>query len=179
MSALKAVTRELKSIAATTLYFAIVFIFFMVLKKLFLKDYDINFNGLSAALIGALILAKVILLMKSISFGSRVKSQPSIVDVILRTLLYTIGVAVVLVLEKAFESRHESDGFGNAVLHVIRHRDFYIVWATILMVSVSILIYNMFSILEMYIGKHQFRKLFFKTPLQNIKGTQTRTATAI
>ena len=122
---MKKVLHELVVIARTATYFAIVFLFMMVLKKLYLKDYDIEFTGVSQALIGALIMSKVILLLELISLGPWVQRQPPVVDVCLRTLMYSAGVLVVVVLEKAFEARHEVSGFGNAIAHVIDNRDIY------------------------------------------------------
>ena len=98
MSVTKKIIEEIKTIARTASYFAIVFILMMIMKKLYLKDYDIEFTGISQALIGALVLSKVVLLMDLISLGNWVKRQPSIVDVSLRTVLYTLGVWVVIVI---------------------------------------------------------------------------------
>ena len=128
MKVLKKIFEELRTIARTAAYFAVVFILMMVMKKLYLKDYDIEFEGLSQALIGALIMAKVIILMDLISLGGWVQRQPPIVDVCLRTLMYSAGVLVVVVLEKAFEKRHEAGGFGSAISYVFDHREYFITY---------------------------------------------------
>ena len=166
---LKKIVEEIKAIARTTGYFATVFIVMMVMKKLYLKDYNIEFAGLSQAIIGSLIMAKVILLMELISLGSWVQRQPAIVDVIIRTLLYTVGVAVVILLEKAFESRHEVHGFGNQISHVLSTRDVYHVWATTIGASGSIFVYNAFSIIQRKMGKKGVAKLFFSTSLNQVE----------
>jgi len=62
MKFLHKLLKEIKIVAKTALYFAIVFVILMLMKKLDLKDYNIEFNGLSQALIGALVLSKVIIL---------------------------------------------------------------------------------------------------------------------
>jgi len=161
----KKILKEINTIARTALYFAIVFIIMMVMKKLYLKDYDIEFNGISQALLGALVMSKVIILMEYISLGSWVQRQPAIVDVILRTLLYTLGVLVVVVLEKAFEKRHEADGFVHAISYVFANRDIYYVWATTIGSAASIFVYNSFLVVQRVMGKKGLVKLFFKTAL--------------
>ncbi len=168
MSALKKILNEIKIVARVASYFAIVFVMMMVMKKLDLEDYDIKFTGISQALVGALILSKVVILMEYISLGSWVQRQPAIVDVILRTLLYSAGVAVVVLLEKAFEKRHEVKGFGNAISYVISHRDVYHVWATTIGSAASIFIYNAFSVVQQKMGKNGIAKLFFSTPLNQV-----------
>lgn len=166
---MKKILHEIIVIARTATYFAIVFLFMMVMKKLYLKDYDIEFTGISQALIGALIISKVILLLELISLGSWVQRQPPIVDVTLRTLLYTLGVLIVVMLEKAFEARHEVSGFGNAISHVIDHRDVYHVWATTLGASASIFFYNTFSVVQRLLGKNGIYKLFFTNSLNQLE----------
>jgi hypothetical protein len=169
MKILKSILKEIKTIARTTAYFAIVFALLMVMKTLYLKDYDIEFSGMSQALIGALIMAKVVLLMEMISLGRWVQRQPPIVDVILRTLLYTAGVLIVVVLEKSFEKRHEEHGFGNAVSYILSHRDFYHVWATTIGASASIFVYNSFSVIQRMLGKNGLARLFFSTSLNQVE----------
>jgi hypothetical protein len=169
MKVLRKIVEEIRIIARTAAYFAFVFILMMVMKKLYLEDYDIQFSGMSQAIIGALIMAKVIILMELISLGSWVQRQPAIVDVTLRTVLYSLGVLVVVFLEKAFEKRHEAGGFGPAFAYVFNHRDIYHVWATTLGASGSIFVYNAFTVVQRTMGKHGLAKLFFSTSLNQVE----------
>jgi len=166
---MKKVIHELIVIARTATYFAVVFLFMMLMKKLYLKDYDIEITGISQALIGALIMSKVVLLMELISLGSWVQRQPPIVDVILRTVMYTLGVLIVVILEKAFEARHEVSGFDNAISHVLSHRDVYHVWATTLGASASIFFFNAFAVVQRLLGKNGIYKLFFTKSLNQVE----------
>ena len=173
MKILKKILEEIKIILRTAAYFAIVFILMMVMKKLYLKDYDIEFTGLSQAIIGALVMAKVIILMELISLGPWVQRQPPIVDVIMRTLLYSLAVMIVVILEKAFEDRHLAASYGEAISYVFSHRDIYHVWATMIGVAGSIFVYNSFSIVQRMMGKNGLAKLFFSTPLNRVEHLHT------
>jgi hypothetical protein len=168
MKILKKIFEEIKIITRTAAYFALVFILMMIMKKLNLKDYDIEFSGMSQAIIGSLIMAKVIVLMELISLGGWVQRKPAIVDVMIRTLLYTCGVLIAIVLEKAFEKRHIAGGFGNAIFYVFNNRDMYHVWATTIGAAASIFIYNAFSIVKKVLGEKGLAKLFFSTPLNSL-----------
>ena len=161
----KKIIEEIKIILRTTAYFAVVFLILMVMKKLNLEDYHIEFTGLSQVLIGSLIMAKVIILMDLISLGKWVQHKPAIVDVTILTILYSAGVAVVVLLEKAFEHRHEVKGFTNAIMYVVHNRDFYHVWATTIGASGAILVYNSFTVVQRKLGEKGLRKLFFSAPL--------------
>src|SRR5215472_380111 len=112
---------EIKEVVKTTLYFAVCFGVLMALKRLYLEDYEIQFRGFSLALLGAVIVAKVVLLMEYVPLGTWLKSHPALVEVVLRTVLYSIGVFVVLLLERGFEARHEHGGFWPGVVWVIQH----------------------------------------------------------
>ena len=116
--------------------------------------------------------------MEMISFGKWVQNQPPIVDVLIRTILYTAGVAVVIVLEKAFEKRHEVPGFGNAIRSVLDNRDVYHVWATTIGSAASLFVYNSFSVIQRLMGKNGLAKLFFSTPLIEVERSQTITPNA-
>jgi len=176
---MKGVLREIISIARTATYFATVFILLMIMKKLNLADYDIAFTGISQALIGALIMSKVIILMDLISLGPWVQRQPPIVDVILRTILYTLGVAVVMILEKAFESRHKAGGFTEGISFVLSHRDIYHVWATTIGAGASIFMYNAWTVVKRKLGKNGLAKLFFTTTLNQVESLSLPAASSL
>jgi hypothetical protein len=169
MKILHKIFNEVKIVARTALYFAIVYVLLMIMKTLDLKDYNIEFNGMSQAILGALVMSKVIILMEMIILGPWVLRQPPVVDIVLRTILYTLGVLAVILLEKAFENRHEVNGFGNAIAYVFRNRDIYHVWSTTLGSAAAILVYNSFSVLQRYLGKNSLAKLLFATPLYQVE----------
>ena len=169
MSVLKKILKEIRVVLRTATYFAVVFILIMIMKKLDLEDYNIEFKGLSQAIIGALIMSKVIILMDLIKPGKWVERQPPIVDVVLRTLLYTVAVAIVIILEKAFERRHEPGNFTDAIKYIFSHRDIYHVWSTVLGVSGSLFVYMAFSIVQRMLGKNGLMKLFFHTSLTQVE----------
>ena len=69
MSFRQKLIHELEELAVIWLYFVVWVGVFIGLKKLILGEYHIEFSGLSAALIGALILAKVVLVFRNIPLG--------------------------------------------------------------------------------------------------------------
>ncbi|MBK1702708.1 hypothetical protein [Thiococcus pfennigii] len=97
---------ELKTVGLAASYFGAWFGILALLKSLILEEYGIDPPSLAVALIGALIVAKVVLVMEHIPIGTWVGRYPVIVDVLLRTLLYSLGVTLVLLLEHAFDGRH-------------------------------------------------------------------------
>jgi hypothetical protein len=173
MSIRQKVVGELEEFALAFLYFAICFLVLVLMKKLILAEYEVGFYGLSAALVGALIVAKVVIVLEHAPLGGWVQRSPVLVDVILRTVLYSLGVLIAVVLEHGFEQRHEHGGFGNAIGAVIQERSFYRVWATTIGVGGSILAFNCFSALRLRFGSRALLRLFFKTPLQELEKEET------
>jgi hypothetical protein len=156
---------ELKSVGIATLYFLIWFGFLMLIKVLLLEEYHIKFSGLSLVIIGALVVAKVILVMEHIPLGSWVQRKPAIVDVLLRTVLYSIGIIIILILEKAFEGRHEYGGFGSSLIQVFNHVDVYHVWVNSIVVVCALLSFNFLTIIRMRLGKGVLLRMLKEPPL--------------
>ncbi|HET7763607.1 MAG TPA: hypothetical protein VFK92_00790 [Burkholderiales bacterium] len=164
MSLGQTLKRELRVVLLTTLYFAAWFVLLMVVKKLVLEEYQIEVRGVSLALVGALIVAKVVLVLEHVSLGEWVGRHPAAVGVALRTLLYGIGVLLMLLLEKAFESRDEAGGFWPALLHVFQHRDMPHVWANTIVVVFALFAYNVLAVLRRLLGAESLVRSFLARP---------------
>jgi len=143
---------ELKAITVAAVYFGCWIAALLLLKSLILAEYEIAFHKWSAVALGALVLSKVVLILEHVSLGAWVRSMPAWVDVVLRTILYSLGVAVVLLLEKGFEARHQYGGFGAALGQLFQHADIAHVWANTLCLSGALLGYNILSVVTRYLG---------------------------
>jgi len=160
---------ELKSVGITTLYFLTWFGFLMLIKVLLLKDYDIEFTGVSMVIVGALVVAKVILIMEYIPLGSWVKKQPAYVDVILRTVLYSLGVLVILIIEKGFEGSSEYGGFISSVIQTFNHTDIYHVWVNTIVVFFALLSFNFLTLIRIRLGKGGLFRMLKEPPMLESK----------
>ena len=156
---------ELKAVGLAMLYFGCWIFALLLLKQLILAEYKIAVHGFSLALVGALILSKVVLILEHAPLGAWVRVRPAWVDVILRTGLYSFGVAVVLVLEKGFEGRHEHGGFGPAVAALFQKADAHHVWVNTMCLSGALLGYNPLTVVRRHLGKGGLMRVFL-TPLR-------------
>lgn len=158
MSVAAKLREEIKSIGLVSLYFAAWIFVLLLLKWLILAEYHIEFHGFSMVVIGALILAKVVLVLEHVPLGSR--NRPALFDVALRTGLYGLGVLVVLLLEKAFEARHDYGGFIPALTQVIHHRDTPHVLAAAIGVTGALLVFNASLVIRRHFGKLGLLEIF-------------------
>jgi hypothetical protein len=149
---------EIRTVFLTTLYFFSWFGGLYIIKVLLLKEYNIEFSGFSAVLLGALICAKVVMILEYVSIPFT-KTKPVWVEVLVRTFLYLIGIFIVLVLEKSFEARHEYGGFIGAFKNLKSTANDYHIYVNMICVSGAILVYNIWSVIKLKLGKGLFRKL--------------------
>jgi hypothetical protein len=159
--------QELKTLALVFLYFACWLGILFLIKHLVLAEYHIEFSGVSGALIGALVLSKVVMILEFVPLGKWLQHTPAWVDVVVRTLLYSLGVLVVLLLEKAFEGRHEYGGFSTSLAALFDHPDLYHVWLNLIVVSGALFVYNLLSVINRYIGEGGVKRLLMMPLPQN------------
>jgi hypothetical protein len=154
------VREEVKALGLTTLFFATWFAVLMFLKWLVLTEYDIGFFDFSLALIGALIVAKVVLILDSVPLERWMRNRSALAHVAVRTSLYGLGILIVLLLEKAFEARHEYGGFVPALIQIPRHQDISHVVAAAIGVTAALLIFNVLFVIRRYIGAGELLRIF-------------------
>ena len=152
--------RELEELSLAGLYFSLWIGLLVAIKKLVLAEYQIEFAGLSAALIGALVLAKVVLILEHVPLGPLTRNRPAWVAVLARTVLYAAGVVVVLLLEKGFEGRHEYGGFWQSLRSLFQHADIDHVWANAICISGALLGYNALSVVRRHLGDGGLTAIF-------------------
>ena len=160
MSFKQKLKEEIKNVGTAALYFGCWITALLVIKALVLAEYQIAFHHWSAAVVGALILSKVVLVLEHVPLGAWVRARPAWVGVVLRTAIYSLGVAVVLVLEKGLEGRHEYGGFVNALRQLFQQTDDYHVWANTLCLSGALLGYNALSVVREHLGEGELLRIF-------------------
>jgi len=166
MSFLEKAKWELKALGIAMLYFGAWFAALLVIKSLVLAEYHIEFRHYSMAFLGALVLAKVVLVLEHVSLGSWIRSQPAWVDVVLRTALYALGVLAVMAVEKGIEGRHHDGGFAEAVKAAIQGADSYHLWVNAICVSGALLVYNSLSVIRAHLGQGGLLALYVSRPPQ-------------
>jgi len=144
---------ELKAVAVTAVYFAVWFGALLLIKALLLAEYDIAVYGVSAALVGALLLAKVVVVLERVPLGSWVGSRAAWVGVALRTALYAVGVLAALLLERAVRGWAETGDFGAGVRAAVEPSDVHHLWANLVFVTGGLLVFNALAVIRRRLGE--------------------------
>lgn len=171
MSVQKKLMHEIKAVGVAAIYFCCWLAALIVIKELVLAEYEIKFSGLSKALIGAVVLSKVVIVLEHVPLGAWVRARPAWVEVMLRTALYAFGVFVVLLLEKAFEGRHEYGGFVSSLRALFQHTDIYHVYTNVIVISGALLVYNALDVVRSYLGEGGLLRLFLTPRTQGREQT--------
>jgi hypothetical protein len=164
MSISRRFKHELNSMVAATLHFGVWIGALVLLKYLILAQYDIAFPGVARAVLGVLLLAKVVLVLEHVPFGPWVRRQPAWVDVVLRTTLYIAGVVVVLLLERTIRGRSEHGGLLPSLRAAFRPESAHQIWLNVFVIGGALLTYNLSAVVRRHLGKGALLRMLL-TPL--------------
>ena len=153
MGAREKLRHELKALAVATAYFGAWIGALLVLKSLLLAEYHVKASGYAKALVGVVVLAKVVLVLEHVPLRRWERTSPAWVIVLLRTGLYSAGVAAVLTLERGLEGARAHGGFARAVEAAWRSAGRHHVLVTTLCVAGALLGYNLLEVARRALGE--------------------------
>lgn len=162
---LSTLKHEIKEVGLVTFYFFFCFSVVLTLKKLLLASYQIEVQALSTAAIGALIVAKVVIVLDRTRAGTRFDaSLPLGLAALYKTLVYGLATFVVLFLEKLFHAYRETGLPGRAVIEVWEHRDRDLMLAKVLCIGLAFAAYHLYAGLDRQLGEGTLRRLVMSRP---------------
>jgi hypothetical protein len=174
MSIGERVRHELREIGLVTLFFLVCFGVFLTLKKLLLEEYHISIFVFHSAVIGALVVAKVVVLLEKTSFGSRFQHGSLVAHAMWRSLVYTAVVFVVTLAEHLVEAYFDKGSLETALSELWASKDFHHFLAMNLCVALSFLLYNTFAEMDRRLGRGSIRRLLFSTQVPEASGASLR-----
>jgi len=156
--------REGKALIAVFIYFLCCYGIIILLKKLILAHYNISYFGFGAAVLGAFISAKAVLVIESTPLAKVLISAKPYVKVIFDCLVYTSIAVSLLYLEKVVELAHKEGNLRLAFLSVGHEDDLSQFAATVILAGVAFFGYAIFSVLRRHLGHGELYRLFFTAP---------------
>src|SRR5260221_9823255 len=115
------VRAEFRASRSVFLFFLTGFLLVLLIVKLALADYSIEVSTVSRALVGALVAAKVVLILDRTATSRKLASYPHIVRVLLRTMIYGTGVVILGYAERVLDTLRGVGSLNLAVAEVIDH----------------------------------------------------------
>jgi hypothetical protein len=154
MTLLTKVKHELKEVGLVTAYFLFCFGIVLTLKKLFLAEHQIEFYAVSVVVIGALVAAKVVLILDHTRLGtSFAAGQRPGLAALYKTLIYLIVTILLLGGEKVFHAYRESGALGSALVEAWEQRDRNVIFAKAICVGVAFAGYHLFVATDGRLGE--------------------------
>ena len=154
--------RELKEVFAISLTFFVLFILFMFLKKAMLGQYNIEYYAAGTALIGSLILGKVVLIFDKLPLTKKMDFLPNIYRVFFRSSIYLSGFILFTLLEHWVKGLIEGDNFVQAWGHSFHHLGELDFLTSLVIVFIAFLFFNTFWVIRSKYGPEELYILFFK-----------------
>ncbi len=155
------ILKEGKAILLLTLYFLVCYGIVIISKKLILAHYNISYLGFGAALLGALISAKAVLIIESSPLHRAFHTSAPALKAVCDCLLYTLLAFILLYLEKVIELERKEGNLRLVFLTVGRDDDLSEFFATVLWVALAFLGYALFSAINRHLGPGELYRLFF------------------
>ncbi|HMD42095.1 MAG TPA: hypothetical protein VKH45_03385 [Candidatus Acidoferrum sp.] len=153
------VTHELVEMTGIFLYLAFFFCALTTYSMLLLNKYDIPYYNYGAALLNALIVAKVILIGEYAHLGKRHEKKPLLLSSFYKAVYFSVLVFAFHVAEEVVKRLIHGEGFAGALQNV-RFDDLA---ARTLIIFSTFLPLFAFRELQRVMGEEKFRDLFFKT----------------
>ncbi len=108
------VPREVREIIPPTLFFLVAFSLLLITQTLVLEEDGIHFSDLGAAVVGALVVDKILLVADKFRFVDRYPDRPLIYNAVWKALVYNLAGLVLRYIEKIVPLLLKHEGFLEA-----------------------------------------------------------------
>ena len=159
----RALKHELQEAIAPTIFFFIVFHLVAATKTLILEGYGVTPTGVAVATIGALIVAKAILIADKLFIINLFSGKPLILSVLWKTAIYAVLFLVFRFIEELIPLLSKGEGVGTGIDHLISEVSWPHFWAIQIWVMFALILYNVITELDGHLGAGSVRKAFFGT----------------
>lgn len=163
---------EFIEILPAMLFFFIALMVILVILKLFIAQYSIEFYAFSKAAISALILGKAVLLMDWAESKRHASAYPRALVVAFKTVIYGSAVIVLGIGERIFDNYRKAGDFPDAVRIVIANANLDRFLGCVLLISLLVSAYLAIEEISRAMGKGALFSLFFRTPARTDASSQ-------
>jgi len=153
---------EFWKILPIALFFLTGFMLVLLIVKLTLAQYSIEVSTVSKAVIGALIAAKVVLILHHTSLDRSFREYPRVLSVIWRTIFYGLAFIFLAIAERVLDQRREHGGLANSMSYVAQHMEMHRVMALAVGIAMVFCVYFILLELSEYLGPGVIFRIFFR-----------------
>jgi hypothetical protein len=152
---------ELREVLPPTLFFAVGFALIELTTQLILDDYLVRFANFMVAIGAALLVGKAVLVANRLPFLRRFDTAPLIRPILFKSVVYTVVVMLVRLLERCISYGIEHGSFDGFTDYLILHFTWHRFVAVQLWVFVLFLIYTGLAELNARLGHGELLDMLF------------------
>src|SRR5262245_14845773 len=160
---------EFFEVLPPTIFFLISFHIVVIDRRLMLRQYGLPLSSIAGATVGALLVAKVVLISDALPFINRFPDKPLIYNVAWKTAIYVIAALLVHYLEHLVPAWWHSGDLAEANRHVISEIVWPHFWAIQLWLIVLLFVYCSLRELIRAIGRDKVVEMFLGRRLVRVK----------
>ena len=160
----KAITfikKEFLEMLLPTIFFFVVFHVVLFTRALMAKEYGLSMTSSAAALIGALIVGKSILIADALPFVNLFSRRRLIFNIAWRTCLYLSFVVFFQFLEELIPMISKYGSISTASEHFVEEMKWHQFWATNILFVLFLIFYNFATAAVEVIGRNELIETFF------------------
>jgi hypothetical protein len=152
---------EFHEVLPPTIFFLVSFHIVVVDRRLMLRQYGLPLTSVFAATVGALLVAKVVLITDLLPFVNRFPDKPLVYNVAWKTTIYVTAALVVHYLEHLVPIWWRTGEFSTANRVLVSQIVWPHFWAIQLWLLVLLFVYCTLRELVRAIGREKFIEMFF------------------
>jgi hypothetical protein len=153
-----------QEMAPVVLFFFAALMWILLMFKLFVAQYAIEYYAFTKAAIGALIIGKAVLLMEWADSRRHPSRMPLAIVVLTRTVLYGLAVLALGIGDRIFHGIRETGSLRAGLALVIANARIERFLGLVILISVIVGVYLTLQEIDRAMGKGALRRLFFERP---------------
>lgn len=156
--------QEMLELLPPTIFFLIAFHIIALSRALMLREYGVSVSAVAGATIGALLVAKVMLIADHLPIINRFPGKPLIYNIVWKTVIYVLGALVVHYLEHLVPVWWREGSVAAANRRLLSEVVWPHFWAIQLWLLVLLFVYCAFREFVQAVGRRKVVRMFFGTP---------------
>lgn len=160
MKLLEKLKHEFLLVLPPTIFFLIAFTLLVTTQRLILRQYGIPLTGFGVALIGALLVGKVVLVVDNLSFMNKFTDKPLIYNIAWKSGIYFLATFIVRYIEHIFGFLREYGGVMEANRHLFAEIVWPHFWLIQMWLAALFFVYCTLQELVHALGKERVIRLF-------------------
>lgn len=161
MKLLQTIKRDYLEILPPAIFFFIAFTLILITKRLILSEYGISWSGFSSAVIGAIMIGKVVLIADKLHFVNRFTDRQLIYTASWKCLIYFLAALLLQYLDPVVHSLLKHNGFLEANRRFMTETVWPHFWLIQMWLAVLFFVYCAMRELVRAVGKEKVMQMYF------------------